>query len=670
MSQLPTSAQVKQGARQLFSVATDKVKVVSANVQRGDTSGLDVAVIKATTSQFHVPPKEKHVRTLKGAVHPEQGYYVTYVIKELVKRLHLATDWLTALKTLMVIHRLMRECDISFIQQLLKYSDSEKHTRHQQKGSHILNMDNFIDTTNIEGRFEFSEYVRGYGKYLDEQLEVYARINFYLSPESTVEQSRLRSLNGKDLLFQLPVLQHLLTSLVSCKPSNLAGRDEVVQASLLLVVKEGLGLYKVISEGIINVSDKFFDMEYLDAVKGLEIYKQAVLDFSNLQGYLRHVEQIDGLRGLWQSPQLRPIPPDFVEEMEAYIKEAPRALDGDTKKSPPLRKGKVGSKIRHAREPMSFPAVSPDPGMIGPYTKPESPAAAPPPDLLDLETLSISDPPLASTASQPAGVDLLDGLQTQFTSSGSTQSFGSAPFANPAPSLPQPSAAPSTGGSSLPGSSLEQGILGPSSGVAGVSVFPSLEAGNGSAVPAPPSTNPFGFSHPTTPNQATGSMPYSPAPQSQAPVFPLSPAAAEPLLAPAGQGVSPARPPLGAASLKKDSALDDPFASLLPPKAAKPQLTLKQMSPASSTKSSPGFAPVTPAPSSTPPQGLGVPGFSPAGLLQGTTGGYAVPSPNYSHQAFHSTFSQPVANQASASTGAITNGFQTSFEPQGTSSLI
>lgn len=50
-----------------------------------------------------------------------------------------------------------------------------------------------------------------------------------------------------------------------------------------MVVKEGLGLYKVISEGIINVSDKFFDMEYLDAVKGLEIYKQAVSDFGNLQ---------------------------------------------------------------------------------------------------------------------------------------------------------------------------------------------------------------------------------------------------------------------------------------------------------------------------------------------------------------------------------------------------
>lgn len=54
-----------------------------------------------------------------------------------------------------------------------------------------------------------------------------------------------------------------------------------------------------------------------------------------VQGFLRHIEQIDGLKGLWQSPQLRPIPSDFVDEMEAYIREAPRALDGDAKKAMP-----------------------------------------------------------------------------------------------------------------------------------------------------------------------------------------------------------------------------------------------------------------------------------------------------------------------------------------------
>ncbi len=51
--------------------------------------------------------------------------------------------------------------------------------RGSQQRIRILDMDNFIDTTNIEGRFEFSEYVRAYGKYLDEQLEVFASIRFY-----------------------------------------------------------------------------------------------------------------------------------------------------------------------------------------------------------------------------------------------------------------------------------------------------------------------------------------------------------------------------------------------------------------------------------------------------------------------------------------------------------
>ncbi len=60
------------------------------------------------------------------------------------------------------------------VAQLLKYSE----TVTQGKG-HVLNMDNFIDTTNIEGRFEYSEWVRAYGKYLDEQLEVYHKIAFY-----------------------------------------------------------------------------------------------------------------------------------------------------------------------------------------------------------------------------------------------------------------------------------------------------------------------------------------------------------------------------------------------------------------------------------------------------------------------------------------------------------
>lgn len=43
----------------------------------------------------------------------------------------------------------------------------------------LFRMGDFIDTTNIEGRFEFSEFVRAYGKYLDEQLAVVAQCGWY-----------------------------------------------------------------------------------------------------------------------------------------------------------------------------------------------------------------------------------------------------------------------------------------------------------------------------------------------------------------------------------------------------------------------------------------------------------------------------------------------------------
>lgn len=57
----------------------------------------------------------------------------------------------------------------------------------------------------------------------------------------------------------------------------------VVQAALLLVLKESFKIYKAISEGLINLADKFFEMDYLSAQKGLEIYRQSIMDSERLQ---------------------------------------------------------------------------------------------------------------------------------------------------------------------------------------------------------------------------------------------------------------------------------------------------------------------------------------------------------------------------------------------------
>lgn len=59
--------------------------------------------------------------------------------------------------------------------------------------------------------------------------------------------------------------------------------DPAFQESLAIVAKESFKVYKAISEGLINLADRFFEMEYLDAQKGLEIYKEAMVANERLQ---------------------------------------------------------------------------------------------------------------------------------------------------------------------------------------------------------------------------------------------------------------------------------------------------------------------------------------------------------------------------------------------------
>ena len=56
-----------------------------------------------------------------------------------------------------------------------------------------------------------------------------------------------------------------------------------VQASLLLVLTESFKVYKAISEGLINLADRFFEMDHLDAQQGLEAYKESLVANERLQ---------------------------------------------------------------------------------------------------------------------------------------------------------------------------------------------------------------------------------------------------------------------------------------------------------------------------------------------------------------------------------------------------
>ena len=56
-----------------------------------------------------------------------------------------------------------------------------------------------------------------------------------------------------------------------------------MQAALYLALKESFKLYKALSEGLINLADRFFEMDHASAAKGLDVYREAITGSNRLQ---------------------------------------------------------------------------------------------------------------------------------------------------------------------------------------------------------------------------------------------------------------------------------------------------------------------------------------------------------------------------------------------------
>ncbi|GBG79315.1 hypothetical protein CBR_g29464 [Chara braunii] len=306
------AASSSQVLRKTIGTLRDASKVGLAKVQ-SDYKELDIAVVKAS-NHVECPPKEKHVRRILAsstAARPRAD--VAYLIAALAKRLQKTHNWIVAVKTLIVVHRVLREGDSSFREELLNYS--------RNRGQ-FLNMSNFKDDSSPEA-WDYSAWTRTYALFLEERLECFRVLKFDVESERSMGHSRTRDLDCPDLLKHLPALQQLLYRLMCCQPEGAAVSNQLIGAALSLVLKESFKLYRAINDGIINLVDKFFEMARHDAVQALEIYKLAGKQAEKLSEFYECCKQLE-LGRSFQFPTLEQPPVSFLTTMEEYVKDAPR----------------------------------------------------------------------------------------------------------------------------------------------------------------------------------------------------------------------------------------------------------------------------------------------------------------------------------------------------------
>uniref|UniRef100_A0A7N0UCM9 ENTH domain-containing protein n=1 Tax=Kalanchoe fedtschenkoi TaxID=63787 RepID=A0A7N0UCM9_KALFE len=307
--------------RKAYGALKDSTKVGLAHVN-SDYADLDVAIVKATN---HVvcPPKERHLRKIilaTTAVRPRAD--VAYCILALSRRLTKTRNWTVALKTLIVLHRALREGDPTFREELLNFA---------QKGR-ILQLSNFKDDSSPIA-WDCSAWVRTYALFLEERLVCFRVLKYDIESERLPRSgqgqekgySRTRDLDSDELLEQLPALQQLLHRLIGCRPEGAAVGNYVIQYALALVLKESFKIYCAVNDGIINLVDKFFEMPRHEAMKALDIYKRAGQQAGSLSDFYEVCKGLELARN-FQFPVLREPPQSFLATMEEYIREAPRVV--------------------------------------------------------------------------------------------------------------------------------------------------------------------------------------------------------------------------------------------------------------------------------------------------------------------------------------------------------
>lgn len=263
---------------------------------------LGKAVFKATTEEL-MGPKRKHLDYLIYCSN-SPNVSIPEMANQLIGRTT-NSSWVVVFKALITIHDLMNYGNERFMQYLASTNCS-------------FSLDNFLDKTSSVG-YEMSVFVRRYGRYVMEKSVSYRHMGYdFCKVRRGKEDGLLRKMDTDKLLKALPVLQNQLDVLMNFNVTPNELMNGVINVCFLALFKDLIRLFACYNDGIINLLEKYFEMDRRHCVDALDIYKKFIVRMDSVQAFLRVAEMMGIDRQ--EIPDLAQAPASLVDALEEHLK--------------------------------------------------------------------------------------------------------------------------------------------------------------------------------------------------------------------------------------------------------------------------------------------------------------------------------------------------------------
>ncbi|KAK9096347.1 hypothetical protein Sjap_021844 [Stephania japonica] len=264
--------------RKAFDAVKDQTSIGIAILSNGARiSDLEVAIVKATMHE-ECPANEKHIVYILSLTCYSKSY-IKFCVKTIARRLNKTSNWVVALKSLMLLHRLLLDGDATYEKEIFNAT---------RRGTRMLNMADFRNTSR-SASWDFSTFVRAYALYLDERLDFRMQM-----------QRRIRDGLGK-------AVEHGETRY-----------NRIVLVALYPVVKESFQIYYDITELMGILVDRFMELQTPHCVKVHEIFTRIGTQFILLENFYNWCKAV-GVARSSDYPEVEKITPEKLEAMADLI---------------------------------------------------------------------------------------------------------------------------------------------------------------------------------------------------------------------------------------------------------------------------------------------------------------------------------------------------------------